>query len=51
VVRIPGYRSRGSGFDSQRYQICWEVVGLERSPLCLVSSGGELFERKVGASA
>jgi hypothetical protein len=21
VVRVPGYRSRGPGFDSQRYQI------------------------------
>jgi hypothetical protein len=21
VVRVPGYRSRGSGFDSRRYQI------------------------------
>jgi hypothetical protein len=34
VVRVPGYRSRGYGFDSRRYQIFfWEVVGLERGPL------------------
>jgi hypothetical protein len=30
VVRVPGYRSRGPRFDSRRYQIFWEVVGLER---------------------
>jgi hypothetical protein len=36
VVRVPGYKSRGPGFDSQRYQIFWEVVGLERGPLSLV---------------
>jgi hypothetical protein len=27
-----------SGFDSQRYQIFWEEVGLERGPLSLVST-------------
>jgi hypothetical protein len=36
VVRVPGYRSRGHGFDSRRYQIFWEVVGLEWGPLSLV---------------
>jgi hypothetical protein len=36
-----------SGFDSQRYQIFWEVVGLERGPLSLVSTIEELLERKV----
>jgi hypothetical protein len=30
VARVPGYRSRDPGFDSRRYQIFWEVVGLER---------------------
>jgi hypothetical protein len=30
VVRVHGYRSRGPGFDSRRYQIFWEVVSLER---------------------
>jgi hypothetical protein len=34
------------GFDSQRYQIFWEVVGLERGPLSLVSAIEELLERK-----
>jgi hypothetical protein len=30
VVRVPDYRSREPRFDSRRYQIFWEVVGLER---------------------
>jgi hypothetical protein len=34
-----------SGFDSRRYQIFWEVVGLERGPLSLVSTIEELLER------
>jgi hypothetical protein len=46
VVKIPGYRSRGHGFDSQHYQIFWEVVGLERGPLSLVSTTEELLGRK-----
>jgi hypothetical protein len=32
-----------SGFDSRRYHILWEVVGLERGPLSLVSTTEELF--------
>jgi hypothetical protein len=27
VVKVPGNRSRGLGFDSRRYQMFWEVVG------------------------
>jgi hypothetical protein len=38
VVRVPGYRRQGPGFDSLRYQIFREVVGLERNPLSLVST-------------
>jgi hypothetical protein len=50
VVKVPCYRSRGPGFDSQRYQIFWgEVVGLERGPLGLVWIIEELLERTVGA--
>jgi hypothetical protein len=36
VVRVPGYRSRGLGFDSLRYQSFQEVLGLERGPLNLL---------------
>jgi hypothetical protein len=39
-----------SGFDSRRYQIFWEVVGLERGPLSLVSTIEELFGRKSSGS-
>jgi hypothetical protein len=41
VVRVSGYRSRGSEFDSRRFQIFWEAVGLERGPLRL---GGKTVE-------
>jgi hypothetical protein len=39
-----------SGFDSHRYHIFWEVVGLERGPLSLVSTTEELLERKSSGS-
>jgi hypothetical protein len=39
-----------SGFDSQFYQIFWEVVGLERGPLSLVSATEELLGRKSSGS-
>jgi hypothetical protein len=39
-----------SGFDSRRYQIFCEVVGLERGPLSLVSTIEELLERKSSGS-
>jgi hypothetical protein len=39
-----------SGFDSQCYQIFWEVVGLERGPLSLVSTIEELLGRKSSGS-
>jgi hypothetical protein len=35
-----------SGFDSRRYQMFWEVVGLERGSLSLVSAIEELPGRK-----
>jgi hypothetical protein len=40
VVRIPGYRSGGLGFDSWHGK---KVVGLERGPLSLVSTSEELL--------
>jgi hypothetical protein len=40
VVRVPS-----PGFDSRRYHIFWEVVGLERGPLSLVSTTEELLGR------
>jgi hypothetical protein len=48
VVRVPGYRFRGPWFDSLRYQVFWEVVGLERDPLSAVSIIEDLLERKSG---
>jgi hypothetical protein len=51
VVRVSGYRSRGPGFDSQSYQIFWEVGGLERGPLSLVRTTDELLEWKSSSSA
>jgi hypothetical protein len=44
VVRVPGYRSRGPGFDF------WEVVGLERGPLSLVSTTEKLLGRNSSGS-
>jgi hypothetical protein len=35
-----------SGFDSQRYQIFWEIAGLERGPLGLLSIIEDLLGRK-----
>jgi hypothetical protein len=50
VVRVPGYRFRGPGFDSRRYQIFWEVLGLERGPLSLVCITEELHDWKSSGS-
>jgi hypothetical protein len=43
-------QNQRSGFDSRRYQIFWEVVGLKRGPLNLVRTTEELLERKSGGS-
>jgi hypothetical protein len=50
AVRVPSYRSRGLGFDSRRYQIYWEVVGLKRGPLSRVIIIEELLEWKSSGS-
>jgi hypothetical protein len=42
----PWLQIQRSGFDSRRYQTFWEVVGLERGPLSLVSTTEELLGRK-----
>jgi hypothetical protein len=39
-----------SGFDSQRYQIFWQVVSLERGPLSLVTTTEELLGRSSSGS-
>jgi hypothetical protein len=41
---------QGSEFDSRRYQIFSEAVGLERGPLSLLSTTEELLERKCSCS-
>jgi hypothetical protein len=38
-----------SGFGSRRYQIFWEVVGLERGPLSLMRIIEELFQGNNGS--
>jgi hypothetical protein len=50
VVRAPGYRFRGTGFYSWRYQIFWEVVDLERGSFSLVSTTEELLGRNSSCS-
>jgi hypothetical protein len=50
VVRVPGYRCRDLGFDFRRYHIFWEVLGLERGPLSLVSKIEELLGRNSSGS-
>jgi hypothetical protein len=39
-----------SRFDSRRYQTFWEVIGLERGPLILVSIIEKLLGRKSSGS-
>jgi hypothetical protein len=48
--RLCGLVVRGPGFDSRRYQIFWEVVGLKRGPLSLVSITEELLGRNSSGS-
>jgi hypothetical protein len=48
--RVSGYRSRGPGLDSRRFQIFREAVGLERGPLSLVSITEELLGRNSSGS-
>jgi hypothetical protein len=50
VVRVPGYRPRSPGFDSQCCQIFWLIVGLEQGPLSLTRINEELLERRSSSS-
>jgi hypothetical protein len=50
VCHISWLQIQRSGFDSWRYQIFWEVVGLEWGPPSLVSTIEELLERKSSGS-
>jgi hypothetical protein len=50
VLWVPDYRSRGPGSIPGATQIFWEVVGLERGPLSLVSTIEELLRRKSSGS-
>jgi hypothetical protein len=47
VVVVLGYKSRSR---SRRYRIFWDVVGLERGPLSLVSAIELLLGRKSSGS-
>jgi hypothetical protein len=49
VVKVPGCKPRGPGYDSRRYNILYVAVGLERGPPSLVRINEELLERKVAA--
>jgi hypothetical protein len=44
---VSGYRSSYPGFYSRRNQIWWEVARLERGPLSLVSTTGEILAASV----
>jgi hypothetical protein len=51
MVTLPDYSSRGREFDSQRYQIFWKLVSLERIPLRLVRIIEVRLDWKVAAAA
>jgi hypothetical protein len=49
--QVPGHRYKSPGFDSRRYQIFWEVVGLEQGPVSLMSTTEELLGRNSSGSS
>jgi hypothetical protein len=49
VVRVSGYRSRGPGFDSQRFHFFWEAVGVEGGQLSLLNKTAEIIYVKLAA--
>jgi hypothetical protein len=50
LVGVPGYRSRDPGSIHGATRFFWEVVGLERGPLSLVSTTEEILGRKSSGS-
>jgi hypothetical protein len=50
MAGVPGYISRDLGFNSRRYKIFWEVVGLKWGPLSLVRTTEKLLEWKSSGS-
>jgi hypothetical protein len=50
VVRVPGYISRGPGSIPGATTFFWEIVGLERGPLSLVSTTESYLKEKVASS-
>jgi hypothetical protein len=50
MVKVPSYRSKDPGFDSRRYPIFLEVVGLGWDPLSIVRITEELLEWKSSGS-
>jgi hypothetical protein len=50
VVRIPGRRAGGPGFDSGRFQIFWVALGLERGPLISCEDKWEATWKKSSGS-
>jgi hypothetical protein len=46
VIEALRYESEGREFETRRYQIFREVVGLKRGPLSLVNTIEELLGRK-----
>jgi hypothetical protein len=49
VVWVSCYRYRGLRFNSQRYEILWKEVGLERGSLSLMRTLRSYLEEKVAA--
>jgi hypothetical protein len=47
---LPQIQIQRFGFDFRRYQIFWQVVGLERGPVSLMSTTEELLKRKSSGS-
>jgi hypothetical protein len=51
VVTVRSYKFRSSGFDSRRYHIMWEILGVERGSLSLVRLTEEQLGRSISGSA